>query len=142
MAVHTFDQDAFCKSFPALASVPADQLAVYFQDATTFLGDNDTCILRGAVMDRALNLLTAHLAQSAAMLLAGQTSVAPINGATQGSVSVQMQPPPTTSGWQFWLASTPYGLQLWALLSMRTAGGFLVGGSLERASYRKAGGVF
>jgi len=141
-APHTFDADGFNASFPELSSVDDAQLAIYFQDATLFLGQYDGCLLRGDVKQRALNLLAAHLAKLGQMTVDGQTSAAPVTGATQGSVSVQMQPPPTKSAWQFWLAGTPYGMQLWALLGVRGAGGFLVGGSLERASFRKAGGVF
>jgi len=140
-APHTFDADGFNASFPELSSIDDAQLATYFQDATLFLGEYDSCLLRGPVKQRALDLLTAHLAKLGQMAADGQPA-APITGATQGSVSVQMQPPPTKSAWQFWLAGTSYGTQLWALLGVRGAGGFLIGGSLERASFRKAGGVF
>lgn len=139
---HTFDLVSFKASFPALATVAPESLAVFFTNATVFLGAYDGCLLSGDVLQRCLNLLTAHLAQTSNLLTSGQSQVAPIVSATQGSVSVSMQPPPATSGWKYWLASTPYGQQLWALLSMRVAGGFLVGGSLERKSFRKAGGVF
>ena len=139
---HTFDLESFKTSFPALATVAPASLGAYFTDATVFLGVYDGCLLSGDVLQRCLNLLTAHLAQTSNLLLSGQSQVAPIASATQGSVSLSMVPPPATSGWQYWLASTPYGQQLWALLSMRGAGGFLIGGSLERKAFRKAGGVF
>jgi hypothetical protein len=142
MALHTFDLTLFQSSFPALAAQNPTQLGNYWTMATAYMNANDGCILSGAQLQLALNLMTAHLTQLSNMLAAGQTTAAPVTGATQGSVTISMQPPPATSGWQFWLATTPYGLQLWALLSQRVAGGLIIGGSLERAAFRKSGGRF
>ena len=139
---HTFDLPSFAAACPALASSDPVQLAATFGTATVIMTKWDGCLLRGDRLQLALNLLTGHLTQTAALLAAGQSTVAPVTGATQGSVSVSMQPPPATSGWQYWLSTTPYGIQLWALLSLAGAGGFLIGGSLERKAFRKAGGVF
>jgi hypothetical protein len=139
---HTFDLASFSAACPALAATDPDQLAATFGTATVILTKWDGCLLAGERLQMALNLLTGHLTQTAKLLAAGQASVAPITGATQGSVSVSMLPPPATSGWQYWLSTTPYGIELWAVLSMAGAGGFLIGGSLERKSFRKAGGIF
>lgn len=139
---HTFDLGSFSAACPALAAADPDQLAATFNTSTVIMTKWDGCLLAGDRLQLALNLLTGHLTQTAALLAAGQSTVAPVTSATQGSVSVSMMPPPATSGWQYWLSTTPYGIQLWALLSMAGAGGFLIGGSLERKAFRKAGGVF
>lgn len=142
MALHTFDLPSFQAACPALGSTDAGQLAGTFNTATVIMTPYDGCLLNGTALQLALNLMTGHLTQIGAMLTAGQTTVAPITGAAEGSVNLSLQPPPTTSGWQYWLASTPYGVELWALLSVKSAGGMMIGGSLERASFRQAGGGF
>ena len=142
MAAHVFDLPSFAAACPALASSDPTTLAATFGTATVIMTKYDGCLLNGDALQLALNLMTGHLTQIAAQLAAGQTSVAPLTGATEGSVSLSLQPPPATSGWQYWLTSTPYGVQLWALLSVKSAGGLMVGGSLERASFRQAGGGF
>jgi hypothetical protein len=65
-----------------------------------------------------------------------------VTGATIDKVSVQLAAPTTKSGWQYWLASTPYGMQLWAFLSIKSAGGLYIGGRPERRAFRKVGGNF
>ncbi len=105
------------------------------------MNPNDGCLLNGSALQAALNLMTAHLAQLSIQIASG-TAAGPVVGASEGSVSVSFLPPPGKSAFSYWLSCTPYGQQLLALLSLQGAGGFLVGGSLERASFRKAGGAF
>ena len=142
MATYTFNLASFQAACPALASTDPTVLAGLWNTAATFLGNGDTPTMQGPAMVLALNLLTGHLAQSMNLLQSGQNTVAPMIGATEGSVTVSMQPPPVKSEWQYWLASTPYGVQLWALLGLQGAGGFMIGGSLENSSFRRAGGAF
>jgi len=142
MAAHVFDLPSFQAACPALASSDPTALSSTFTTATVIMTKYDGCLLNGDALQLALNLMTGHLTQITAQLAAGQTSVAPLTGAAEGSVSLSMQPPPTTNGWQYWLSSTPYGVQLWGLLLVKSAGGLMVGGSLERASFRQAGGGF
>lgn len=141
MSLHTFDLTTFQATFPEFAATNPVALAAYWDMATQYLNPNDGCMLSGRVLQLALNFTTAHLAKLMALAGAGKTSGV-ATGATEGSVSVSMAPPPFRSGWEFWLSTTPYGLQLWALLQVQTAGGTFIGPSLERASFRKAGGVF
>ncbi len=143
MAAHTFDLPSFSAACPALASSDPTALAATFGTATVIMTPYDSCLLNGDALQLALNLMTGHLTQIAAMLLADPGAVVgPVAGATEGSVSLQLVPAPADSGWKYWLASTPYGTQLWALLMVKSAGGIMVGGSLERASFRQAGGGF
>jgi len=144
VAQHTLDIPAFRLAFPAFASesaYPDATITLRWGDATVFLGAYDGCLLSGVGLQSALNYLTAHLLASFTLIAQGQTSVV-VTGSTVDKVSVSLQPPPAKTGWQWWLSTTPYGLQLWALLSARSAGGYYVGGRPERAAFRKVLGRF
>jgi hypothetical protein len=144
MAQHTLDISIFRATFPAFADVtkfPDASLQMWWTMATVYINDYDNCLICGTTLQMALNLMTAHLAQSFAMIAAGQVT-APVTGATEGSVAVTLQAPPSTNGWQFWLSTTPYGLQLWALLSSLLVGGLTIGGAPESSGIRRVYGVF
>lgn len=101
-------------------------------------------VLNGKRFQLALNLMTAHLLH---LSVGTEGSGTAQNGgivasASEGSVSVSFATPPTKNAWQHWLAGSPYGLQLWALLKQWSAGGFYIGGLPERKAVRKVGGVF
>lgn len=103
---------------------------------------SEGCTLKGEVFEAAWSLMVAHLLWIDKMLAAGQTQVQVTTGATVGSVSVTAMAPPARTGWQYWLATTPFGEQLWAFLMMRAAGGWYVGGSPERSAFRGVAGRF
>lgn len=145
MAQHTFDVTAFRAMFPAFADplkYPDATLQMWWTMAIQYISDMDNCVIEGDTLQLALNLMTAHLAQSFTMLANGQTNPGIITGATEGSVSVSMTPPPAKNMWQYWLATTPYGQQLQALLSALVVGGFTIGGLPETAALRRVFGVF
>ena len=135
------DPAAFRRLFPEFESLNGEAISVYWDMATGYMSADNSTTLTGASLQLAMNLLTAHVAKLFDGLAQGQTSGV-VTGATEGSVSVSLAPPPTKSGWQHWLSTTPYGLQLWSLLQVKSAGGFYIGGSCERGAFRKAGGVF
>ncbi len=142
--MHTFDAPSFRAIFPEFASsttYPDAMLSAYWTMGINYVNPNDGAILTGDTLQLALNLMTAHLAKSFSLLNAGQTSVL-VSGSSEGSVSISLTPPPVKNAYQWWLSTTTYGAQLRALLQVQTAGGLYIGGSLERASFRKAGGVF
>lgn len=144
MAQHTLDIAAFRQAFPAFANVttyPDATLNLRWGDATVYLGDYDGCLLSGVGLQSALNYMTAHILASFAIIATGQTPGV-VTEASIDKVSVSTSPPPIKSGWQYWLATTPYGLQLWALLTAKSAGGYYVGGRPERAGFRTVGGYF
>lgn len=102
-------------------------------------------VLSGKAHEQALMLMLAHLLHgvaksSSANSDSGQTGF--VTSATEGSVSVSFATPTTKDAWEFWLASSPYGLQLWALLLQLGTGGKFIGGLPERSAVRKVGGVF
>lgn len=87
-------------------------------------------------------LLVAHIGKMMTDAATGDGVTGAVTSASEGSVSASFQPPPAKSALQYWLSSTPYGVQLWALLSIAGAAGASVGGLPERSAFRKVGGVW
>jgi hypothetical protein len=142
MAEHTFDSVAFRAQFPAFTSTtkyPDEQLSGYFTMATAYIYPKDWGGICGAQLQLALNLMTAHLTYLNALIVAGNTSAAPVTGATIDKVTVSLEQPQSTSAWGYWLSLSPYGKQLAALLRILSRGGGIVGGSPEGLAFR---GVF
>jgi hypothetical protein len=135
---------------------PPAKIEVFWNVGASFIDSRDSpCrALNGAALQYALNLMAAHL-----MTISIQNSQAMTGGGAAGGqgepdqggfitsahideITVSKLAPPVNNGWQFWLASTPYGQQIWALIGIVGVGGFSVGGLPEREGFRKVGGVF
>jgi hypothetical protein len=147
MEPHEIDLPTFRLLYPAFANpmlYPDAYVTAQFTAATAYFGQYDGPLINGAQLQNVLNLMTAHLMQINVMLSgAGQSPVIGVlSSATIDKVSVTNTPPPAKDGWQYWLSTTPYGLQLRALLKVLSAGGLYVGGSPERSAFRKIGGRF
>lgn len=147
MATHTLDIVTFRLLFPEFAdptAFPDAYIQAQWDKAVSGMGDQDGWALCGPALQTALNLLTAHYMKLNLLIAAGGGAgvTGVVTGATIDKVSVQMAAPPVKSGWQFWLAQTPYGTELWAFLSMKSAGGLYIGGRPERRAFRKVGGRF
>lgn len=152
-----FDVDQFRTVFPEFSDpvkYPTATLNVFWGVACSFIDSNDCPyrMLHGDALRYALDCLTAHLL-CISMLAQKQTGAGSTTGGVPGSagyitsshideITVTRMQPPATNGWQFWLNNSPYGQQLWALLSVLSVGGTSVGGLPEREGYRKVGGVF
>ena len=139
---HVFDVAAFRAMFPAFADplkFPDVMLQGYWTMACNYINDYDNVAIDGDNLQLALNLMSAHLAKSYAMIDAGDLVVV-VAGAAEGTVSISTVPPPAKSGYQWWLCTTPYGVQLWALLSSIAVGGYYIGGNQELSSFRRGGG--
>jgi hypothetical protein len=147
-----YDDALFRAQYPEFSDTvkyPEQMIHMFWDVAIQFISDTDNpcSMLQGGARRYALNALTAHL-----MILSSQASQGPAGagqsqggyetGATIGDVSVSRMAPPVKNGWQFWLSQTPYGQQLWAMLSLKAVGGWSVGGLPERTGFRKIGGVF
>lgn len=144
MAVILFDVAQFRLAFPAFASetlYPDEVLQMYWDEGTCYVSDRDCGRLRGGCRRQALNLMVAHLATLSGIIELGVTPNV-ILSAGIDKISVSNMPPPVKSQFQMWLAGTPYGLRLWALLNVRSVGGFYVGGLPERSGFRKIAGIF
>lgn len=140
-----FNVQEFRAQFPQFScSPPVDSvLQMYFDQAGSYVENSNYGWLNGINRALALNLLTAHIAALMASINtvpAGQAQGGVVTAAAVDDVSVTLEAPPTKNGWQYWLAQTPYGQQLWALLSVNSAGGFFVGGSATRGGFRGRGG--
>jgi hypothetical protein len=144
MAEHIFDSVAFREQFPAFTSTtkyPDGQLSGYFTMATAYIFPSDWGGMSGAQLQLALDLMTAHLTWLNQLIIAGNTSAAPVAGATIDKVSVSLVPPESKSAWAYWLNSSSYGKQLLALLRILSRGGGIVGGAPEGLAFRGAFGV-
>jgi len=144
MTTVAFDDQIFRQQYPEFVNpdtYPPAMLNNWFTMASQYINPNSDAYRSLDVVTLMLNLMVAHLAKSMTMIAAGQTT-AVVTGATEGSVTVSMEPPPTKNAFQWWLSTTPYGAQLRALLFQQGVGGFAVGGSLERSAFRKANGIF
>lgn len=144
MATHVLDVAAFRLTFPAFSDAgafPDVMLQTYWTLATAFINPNDGWAICGDQLQAALNFMTAHLTWSFKLITDGTTAVV-VKGSRIDKVDVQLEPPPSKDQWQWWLATTPYGVMLWALLKAAAAGGFYTGGRPERSAFRKVGGVF
>lgn len=143
-ALITLDLVLFREAFPAFrdAGVFPDALIErHFDAACSHVSPKDGGPLRGRGRQRALNLMTAHLLHLEQLILSGSAGGV-VQGATIDKVSVTLVPPPVKSQFVWWLNQSPYGQELLALLKSKAAGGVYIGGSPERAAFRKAGGGF
>lgn len=134
----SFNAAAFRVTYPAFANettFPTVTLQAYFTTAGSYLANDNYGQLRDDSRYTALTLMTAHLAALSVLIAAGETpSVAA--GASIDKVTVSLEPPPVKSQFHWWLSTTPYGQQLLAMLQMRSAGGFYLGGSRTRGGFR------
>lgn len=140
-----FDVAIFRAQFPAFSNettYPDALLTAFFDTATCYVSSDNSGRLTGDCRLRAINLMIAHLVTISDLVAAGRTPKF-VQSASVGSVSTTVTTPPTNDDqFNWWLSLTPYGQQLQALLSVSAIGGFYVGGSRERAAFRKVGGVF
>lgn len=144
MAAIAFDVALFRERFPAFADptlYPTPVLEGYWETASCIFGPGAYRCLVDDCRVRAIMLLTAHLAQLSAMIASGVTPGV-VTSATVDKVSVSLMQPPSTDAWSWWLAMTPYGAQLWAILSTMAVGGMYIGGLPERAAFRKVFGLY
>jgi hypothetical protein len=146
----TWDYDKFVAKFPAFSDKdawPPAYLESCWDLAAEFISTQECPCrnLRGDSLQTALDLMTAHLATLLGPANATSEDAAGgglVTNASIGAVSVGMMQPPVSSMWGYWLAQSPYGQALLALLQIKGVGGFYVGGLPERSAFRKVGGVF
>jgi len=144
MATIVFDVAVFRARYPQFADsdiYPDATLNAYWETATCFISAEDYGYLHGACRETALMLLTAHLAGLSVFIANGQTP-GMVTSATIDKVSVSLTPPPVKDQLAWWLNLTPYGMQLWAMLSAMSVGGLYIGGLPERSAFRTVGGRF
>ena len=144
MTAATFDPAAFRVLYPEFASAtsyPDTVLQIWWGEATGWVNVNSANLdpLPDAQRQAALYMMTAHLGRIAAMLATGENQAFTVSTST-GAISITSLTPPAGDDFNFWLAATPYGLKLAALLRAQTVGGFYVGGNAALSAYRKPDG--
>lgn len=147
-----YDDALFRASLPEFSNTttfPPALISAFWDVASDFIDANDSpCrILNGSSLALAVNYLAAHLMtlsrrQSSSATGPGSEQGGFETSASIGEISVSTLAPPARDGWEWWLASTPYGQNLWALLQLKAVGGISIGGLPEREGFRKVGGVF
>lgn len=143
-SVFTFDYATFIVAFPAFSNsttYPQATLQRNWNVATCFISPVNYGWLAGDCRLLACNLMTAHLALLANQIQAGMTPQL-INSSQIDKIHISLTAPPLHTQAQWWYQTTPYGMELYALLQSKSVGGFYIGGSCERAGFRKAYGRF
>lgn len=146
-----YDDTLFRTQFPEFSDTtqyPQSLISGYWDMAAIFISSDDSPynMLNGDALALALNQMTAHLMTMGANAASGVSPGSEQGGYETSSsidkISVSRMTPPVKGMWQFWLAQTPYGQALLALLSVMSVGGTFAGGLPEREAFRKVGGVF
>lgn len=144
----SFDPTLFRAMFPPFANsttYPDMTLQSYWDTATCFISNKNLGSLTGVCRQKAINYMTAHLLQLTITIgnnAANAKTPFVLQSATIDKITVTTKPPEFKNDWQWWLATTPYGMTLYALLFSRAIGGYFIGGLPERAAFRSVGGIF
>lgn len=141
MSEITFNVTLFRAQFPAFSSAvtyPDLTLSGYFTASTNYISPKNYGWIKDDKRVYALNLMTAHLTALSDIILAGGTPQL-VSASSIDKVSVSLVPPEAQNQWQWWLSTTPYGVQLLALLQVNTVGGFYIGGSQVTSGFRRWG---
>lgn len=145
MSILIFDVTQFRTLFSAFSNVtlyPDATLQMYWDMGTCYISNNGSYgWLTGTCRQQALNLMTAHLTALSGLIASGQTPYL-MQSSTIDKITVTLTPPPLKTQWQWWLSTTPYGMQLYALLQVSSVGGWYIGGLPESSAFRKVGGIF
>jgi hypothetical protein len=129
---------------------PQAMLQMYWNLSTDFITDpGSSCGILNTgtnTLQDTTDLMCAHLTSLA---LQQQASQPPgneqggfVTSASIDKISVTKLAPPADNMFTWWLAQTPYGGMLAALLEVLAVGGIGVSGMPERTAFRKVGGVF
>lgn len=144
MATIALDIAKFRADFPAFSNVttyPDATITMYYDSAILFISNDDYGRLATTARERAIYLFMAHLIQLNNNITDGTLPSLP-SASTIGQESVTLTPPPLKKQFHWWLSLTAYGQQLFAMLQLKSVGGFFAGGSPESSGFRKAWGVF
>lgn len=128
----TFDYALFIAMFPAFKNpvvYPEAMLQMNFDQATCYVDDvANYGWLQGMCRQLALYLMTAHLVYLSTIIAGGEVPGL-VSSATIDKISVTKLMPPQSNQWAWWLGTSPFGMQLLALLQAKSVGGWYVGGS-------------
>lgn len=151
-----YDDTLFRAQIPAYSNVddyPETTLQVWWNTAINYVSNSasfawwESNAVPGSdntPQQASINLMMAHLIFLSNLIAAGKIRPGGdiVTSATIDKITVSLQPPPVKTQWQWWLSQSPYGAKLLALLTLKSAGGFYIGGSPELLAFRKFGGRF
>ena len=142
----TFNDVTFREQFPQFedtTAFPTVQLDAWWTMGTAYINidNNYPWNFNSKQLQLAIDLMCAHLAASFSLINKGIPAVV-VQGSAEGTVNVSLVPPPVKTSFGWWLATTPYGNLLRALLRVVANVGLYVGGSIENQGFRRAGGIF
>lgn len=120
---------------------PESLLSAQYEIGKCYIDDNN-CTMAEACREYALQSMLAHLLYIRDQVNSGNNVGVITQASEGGDVSVSLASPAVDDEWHYWFNSSPFGRELIALLGVQSVGGFYVGGTNERRSFRKAGGVF
>jgi hypothetical protein len=124
-----------------VTTYPDTVVTMNMDAAKLYVSDEDYGRLAGTSRERAIYLMTAHLFFLNDLIGSGQVP-GMVTGSSIDKISVSLTPPPVRNQLHWWLGLTPYGQQLISLLTIRSMGGFYVGGFPERSNFRRMDGSF
>lgn len=128
-------------AFANATTYPDATLQVQFDLAQDYISPTVGWVLTSNQRETALYLMVAHLMFLRDKAALGQPAQG-VQSASEGAVSVSFITPQKMNAWQTWLYSSPYGQQLWALLTMKTVGGFNSASNYNRLGFRSPRGTF
>lgn len=128
--------DEFYQNFPEFKSEEYTEICpVVFGQTKSFVSLNNIGRLKDDARKLAFYLMCAHLTTLSYQRRNGQGNgigSGMVASAAVGEVNVSYVQIPNMDIWDYWLALTPYGLQLLGLLNTYSAVPFYAGGSFER----------
>jgi hypothetical protein len=142
MTILIFDVTIFraqCPAYANPAEFPDIMLQAFWDAATYYVSDiGNFGSLQGDARRYALNLMTAHLLYISQLTAQGQVPYV-LSASTIDKVQVSTVQVPLKNQWGWWMMISPYGQELWALLQVRSVGGFYIGGTPTKSAFRGYG---
>lgn len=136
--IAAFRDNPLFRKFSDPTKYPDDDLQAYYAMSFCWMDP-----FFGCCNEEMRFLLVAHLANISDLAAKGKAVTGPVTSATIDKVSVTLQALTTKNAWgQFLATPPPYGMLLWAMLDVKSSGGFFVGGHPEGLGFRKVFGSF
>lgn len=123
-----FNEEIFISQFPEFQN--SDNIELMISRAINYVELN--CIDCRNRVQFVVFLLAAHLLTIQKGIMSGNTSGLIEANAHIDRISVSAMPAPTSSTFEYWLSSTPYGMQLLAFFSLKFSTPQYLGGSFVR----------
>ncbi len=124
-----YDYAYFNALYPEFAVAPynynSTKIETFWDQAIQYISDVNFGVLRDKARKLAINQMTAHLAYINNLASSGEQSGI-MTAATVGDVNISLTPPPFKDGFEYWIQSSIYGMQLLALLNLKSVGGIYI----------------